>query len=152
MRRRYREGSSEGRKKRWWGAGMCKKLEVQKEGFFFDSAKKKKKNVSGDSFNACLLFFSNRLQPQGRVYPQASPAVGIYSSSGLPANKTHVDLPRNGEGLGSREQPASVSQKKNKKKTDNTQTCASCVSAAPVCQRTHSGPQKSLWAIKNVNG
>lgn len=88
--------------------------------------------MSGDSFNACLLFFSNRLQPQGRVYPQASPAVGIYSSSGLPANKTHVDLPRNGEGLGSREQPASVSQKKNKKKP-TTHKRVRAVCQRPLC-------------------
>lgn len=46
-------------------------------------------------FVSCDLF-----QPQGRAYPLGRPAAGIYSSVGQPANKTHVDLQRNGEGHG----------------------------------------------------
>lgn len=96
MRRRYQERNSRGREDPRRG---------KKESLILSrtQTKKEKKNSTerGDSFSACLLFSADGLQPRGRAYPQASTAVGIYSSAGLPANKTHVDLPRNGEGLGS---------------------------------------------------
>lgn len=51
-------------------------------------------------FVSCDLF-----QPRGCAYPPGRPAVGIYSSVGQPANKTHVDLQRNGEGHGPENSP-----------------------------------------------
>lgn len=73
--------------------------------YFSDSAeerKKKKKTDRGDSFSACLLFSALGFNLGAERTPGPAPPLEFtVQQAGLPANKTHVDLPRNGEGLGS---------------------------------------------------
>lgn len=62
--------------------------------------------MNGSRFLPFLPFVSCDLfQPRGRAYPRGRPALGIYSLVGQPANKTHVDLQRNGEGHGPENSP-----------------------------------------------
>lgn len=48
-----------------------------------------------------VFCFLDLTQPQAmHIYPQAIPLLEFTVKVGLPANKTHVDLQRNGEGQG----------------------------------------------------
>lgn len=68
--------------------------------------KKKKKSRKSedrrDDFSHTCHFFSCSLSIStwGLWISPGQPTVGIYSPVGRPANKTHVDLQRNGEGQG----------------------------------------------------
>lgn len=103
MRRRYRERNSGGREGGAGGGGGPKKRKKNPEFFFGLSRRKKKmKTERGDSFSACLLFSAIGFNLGAERIPGPAPPLEFtVQQAGLPANKTHVDLPRNGEGLGS---------------------------------------------------
>lgn len=68
----------------------------------FSDFQKKMKTERGDSFSACLLFSAIGFNLGAERIPGPAPPLEFtVQQAGLPANKTHVDLPRNGEGLGS---------------------------------------------------
>lgn len=100
MRRRYRERNSGGREGGAGGGGGPKKRKKNPE--FFFGLSEKKKTERGDSFSACLLFSAIGFNLGAERIPGPAPPLEFtVQQAGLPANKTHVDLPRNGEGLGS---------------------------------------------------
>lgn len=69
------------------------------EGMWRERETDRRKMEKGDSSHVCLLF-SGSDSTSGRAYPQAIPLLEFTVKAGLPANKTHVDLQRNGEGQG----------------------------------------------------
>lgn len=102
MRDRYKTQE----KQRGVGGSTCNEGQRQsktikmKRGFRWRDAKRTRERH--ESSQACLFFFllqSFHLN-LGLCVSPGQPAVGIYSPMGRPANKTHVDLQRNGEGHG----------------------------------------------------
>lgn len=103
MRRRYRERNSGGREGGAGGGGGPKKRKKNPE-FFFGLSRRKKKRKQREVIPSvpvfCFLRSALNLGAE-RIPGPAPPLEFTVQQAGLPANKTHVDLPRNGEGLGS---------------------------------------------------
>lgn len=84
------------------GEGVQKEEKESRILFRTQPKKEKKKTERGDSFSACLLFSAIGFNLGAERIPGPAPPLEFtVQQAGLPANKTHVDLPRNGEGLGS---------------------------------------------------